>query len=67
MLQPVFDLLLWSIEQVQEYQAPSYELAVSVLQSISQVRDRSTSFGTSATRFRCRFPWQPAFTSHMSH
>lgn len=36
-LQPVFDLLLWSIEQVQEYQAPTYELAVSVLQSVSQV------------------------------
>jgi hypothetical protein len=33
----VFDLLLWSIEQVQEYQAPTYELAVSVLQSVSQV------------------------------
>jgi hypothetical protein len=37
-LQPVFDLLLWSIEQVQEHQAPTYEFAVSVLQTISQVR-----------------------------
>jgi hypothetical protein len=36
-LQPVFDLLLWSVEQVQEYQAPTYEFAVSVLQTISHV------------------------------
>lgn len=36
-VQPVFDLLLWSIEQVQDYQAPTYEFAVSVLQTISQV------------------------------
>lgn len=36
-LQPVFELLLWSVEQVQEYRAPTFELAVSVLQVISQV------------------------------
>jgi hypothetical protein len=35
-VQPVFDLLLWSVQQVQEYQAPMFELAVSVLQTISQ-------------------------------
>jgi hypothetical protein len=45
MLQPVFELLLWSIEQVQEYQAPSYELAVSVLQTISQVGEESSQTG----------------------
>lgn len=47
-MQPVFELLLWSVEQVQEYQAPSYELAVSVLQSISQVSDCSIRAGTSS-------------------
>lgn len=36
LLQPVFDLLLWSVQLVQEYQAPMFELAVSVLQTISQ-------------------------------
>jgi len=36
-LQPLFDLLLWSIQQVGEFQAPMFELAVSVLQTISQV------------------------------
>ncbi|WIA29168.1 hypothetical protein OEZ86_011679 [Tetradesmus obliquus] len=37
-LEPVFDLLLWSVQLVQEYQAPMFELAVSVLQTISQTK-----------------------------
>jgi hypothetical protein len=46
----VFELLLWSIEQVQEYQAPTYEFAVSVLQTISQVRPFLASKGTMQQR-----------------
>ncbi|KAF8072944.1 ATXR2 [Scenedesmus sp. PABB004] len=32
-LEPVFELLLWSVRQVAEYTAPTFELAVSVLQT----------------------------------
>lgn len=56
-LQPVFELLLWSIEQVQEYQAPTYEFAVSVLQTISQVSPvptpKQTSNSAACNRSSC--------------
>jgi hypothetical protein len=40
--QPVFELLLWSVEQLQEHRAPTFELGVSILQTISQVGARDS-------------------------
>lgn len=48
--QAVFELLLWSIEQVAESQAPTYEFAVSVLQTISQVGQTQGVFWVRVTR-----------------